>query len=214
MSLHLFPTATDGVVDLAGPDFNTINILDLGWAISQINRFYGHAIRPYSVAEHSLLVCDILAAQGFDAHCQMAGLMHDAHEAFCNDLHPWTKFVLGPAWTNHEAMLAKAVRTAFWLHTAWGQHYEDVGRADKMALAAELRDLRGGTEQLEGIAAPTWVQLDTTERAQRGWEEWRDMFVDRYHQLQDARNALLRNTALGALPQRSQHDAIKPGLTD
>lgn len=216
MSLHLFPTATDGVIDLSYPHYDSINVLDIAWALSQINRFYGHAIRPYSVAEHSLLVCDILAREGADVHCQLAGLMHDAHEAYCNDLHPWTKKILGWAWTNHEEMLARTVRTACTLQVAWGLHQETVTRADKTALAIELRDMRGRPDDLwaerGGQAAPTWVQLDTPERAQINWEGWRDAFVDRYHQLNDARNALLRTPA--DTDAFSEHTRINPGLTD
>lgn len=211
MNLNLFPTATDGLIDLSCPDHDAVNVLDIGWSLSQINRFYGHAIRPYSVAEHSLLVCDILAREGADAHCQLAGLMHDAHEAYCNDLHPWTKKVLGWAWTNHEMMLARTVRTACWLHTAWGLHEDAVTRADRTALAIELRDMRGAD-----VAAPTWVQLDTLERAQTTWEGWRDAFVDRYHCLQEARHLLVE--APPAKPDFSVHTRLthhtNPGLTD
>ena len=43
-------------------------------SLAQINRFNGHAARPYSVAEHSLLVLDIAKTKlGLDAHGQMAG---------------------------------------------------------------------------------------------------------------------------------------------
>ena len=199
MSLHLFPTATDAVIDLGNPSHAHISILDIGWSLAQTNRYYGHCVRPYSVAEHSLLVSDILARQGFDAHAQMMGLMHDAHEAYCGDLHPYTKLVLGWAWRNHEATLERAVRSAFWLHTAYHVHHEAVERADKAALACELRDLKDRPEQMTLLSPDQetchWVQLATAERAARNWEYWRDAFVDRYYELDAARTGLIGGPA-------------------
>ena len=77
---------------------NTPQIEEIAHALAQINRYTGHAARPYSVAEHSLLVCDLVQAAGFDCHAQMAALLHDAHEAFCGDAATPVKQVLGVAW--------------------------------------------------------------------------------------------------------------------
>lgn len=64
---------------------NTPRIEAIAHSLAQINRF-GHASRPYSVAEHSLLVCEIVKSMGLDCHAQRAALMHDAHEAFTGDV--------------------------------------------------------------------------------------------------------------------------------
>ena len=69
-------------------------IEDIAHALAQINRFTGHAARPYSVAEHSLLVCDIVRAKGLNAHAQLLALLHDAHEAYCGDVASPTKSLL------------------------------------------------------------------------------------------------------------------------
>lgn len=190
---HLFRTATDGAIDLADPQIHQVSILDIAWSLSQLNRFYGHSLRPYSVAEHSLLVADILAARGLDVHAQLAGLMHDAHEAYCADLHPATKHMIGPAWAKLEKRMEYAVRSAFWLHTAAAMHADSVNRADQIALNAELRDLRGESQASQNPAhtVPGWVDLLTPERATRTWEGWRDLFVERFSKLQDARNTAL-----------------------
>jgi uncharacterized protein len=63
------------------PDPNDVNIGDIAHALSQQCRYTGHTHRPYSVAEHSLLV---------SAHCpsgyELEGLLHDAAEAYLADV--------------------------------------------------------------------------------------------------------------------------------
>ena len=85
-------------------------IEDIAHALAQINRYTGHAARPYSVGEHSLLVCDIVRAKGLNAHAQLLALLHDAHEAYCGDVASPTKTVLGAAWLQFEIALAHRVR--------------------------------------------------------------------------------------------------------
>lgn len=67
--------------------FNDINekvitIYDIAHSLSQICRFTGHTKEFYSVAQHSVLVADaqITLAE------KRAGLLHDASEAYVNDL--------------------------------------------------------------------------------------------------------------------------------
>ncbi len=43
---------------------NEVSVQDVAHALSQINRFTGHARRPYSVAEHSLLAAQIARELG------------------------------------------------------------------------------------------------------------------------------------------------------
>ena len=61
---------------------DSINIFDIAHSLSQICRFVGHTRKFYSVAQHSILVCD---AQETLAE-KRAGLLHDASEAYVNDL--------------------------------------------------------------------------------------------------------------------------------
>ena len=59
-----------------------ISIIDIAHSLSQICRFTGHTKEFYSVAQHSVLVCD---AQNTIAE-KRAGLLHDATEIYLNDL--------------------------------------------------------------------------------------------------------------------------------
>ena len=78
MTTHWILTATGRDFPLSGlptvmPDAAP-RIEDIAHALAQINRYTGHAARPYSVAEHSLLVCEIVRAKGLNCHAQ---LRHD-----------------------------------------------------------------------------------------------------------------------------------------
>jgi hypothetical protein len=63
-----------------------VHILDIAHALSMLCRYGGHSRMFYSVAEHSVLLCDALRAAGEDVHVQLAGLMHDSTEAYCVDI--------------------------------------------------------------------------------------------------------------------------------
>lgn len=60
-----------------------ITIEDIGHHLSMVNRYTGGAPFPLSVAQHSVWVSENV---GDDLDLQLAGLLHDAPEAFINDL--------------------------------------------------------------------------------------------------------------------------------
>lgn len=63
------------------PRAEDICIEDVAHALSNLCRFTGHTSRFYSVGEHSLYVSRLVPAE-----LAFAGLMHDAHEAYVNDI--------------------------------------------------------------------------------------------------------------------------------
>ena len=101
-------------MSLQKPQPETFDIGHIAHSLAQINRFTGHASRPYSVAEHSLLVCDIAERYfGLDVHGQLAALLHDAHEAYTTDLSTPAKAEVGGGWRTFEAASATWLRCAF-----------------------------------------------------------------------------------------------------
>lgn len=61
-----------------------ISITDIAHSLSRQCRFNGHSNRFYSVAEHSCRVADVLEPYG--SAMQLAGLLHDAGEAYYGDI--------------------------------------------------------------------------------------------------------------------------------
>ena len=175
---------------------NTLTVAEIAHSLAQINRFTGHALRPYSVAEHSLLVCDIVRGMGLGPHAQRAALLHDAHEAVTGDVASPIKLALGEAWHNFEAEHARALRRSLGLQTAFAAYGAAIKRADLLALATERLNL---TRWRSGVNAD-WPVIDThgmrhysvamnlnsPARAAQPWTHWRDAFAERHAELSAA----------------------------
>jgi hypothetical protein len=170
--------------------FNAPTVGEIAHALALINRFTGHTTRPYSVAEHSLLVLSIARAEGASPAAQMAALMHDAHEAFTGDVPSPVKWTLGEPWAAFELGQAEALHNTLSIRTLMHSHRASVRRWDLMALATERRDLTAWQRD----ACMPWPILDTPgqvvqpmlgtgfdlthpKRESAAWTHWRDEFL-------------------------------------
>jgi hypothetical protein len=204
-------TATGAEYHLCGlamldPAACEIRIEDIAHHLAQINRFTGACVRPYSVAEHSLLVSEIAQRAGASVYVQFAALLHDAHEAFVTDVSSPAKeavnYLAGlsggtRAWAQFEGIHARLVRQHFKLTSVFAGNQHALRLFDLQALATERRDLtawREGTHAPWGvlgdgqdlamrIAPIDWVRLDAPEREHMTWSDWRAAFADRFDEL-------------------------------
>jgi hypothetical protein len=184
-------TATATAFELGRPRAGDVKLDDIAHHLSLINRFNGATSRPYSVAEHSLLVAEI-----FERHlgmhnpvARMAALMHDAHEAYLGDLISPVKRHLGEECRVLEASLERAVQERYGLRTAAAAYRQQIRDADLIALATERRDLMPPTHRpwaaLDGIEPVEWINLN--DQAQFTWQDWRRTFTDLFNELNFAR---------------------------
>lgn len=206
-------TASGAEYHLAGPTAygacgRPVDINDVAHHLSIVAQFNGATSRPYSVAEHSLLCCDIAQRAGASVFVQMAALLHDAHEAYTNDLISPAKqavnsfsmaFGVG-AWHAFEAEHAMGVREHFKLLSVFAGHRELLRSIDLQALATARRDLTPydpsrhmpwpvlSDNTLQPVAPADWVRLDRPEREAATWKDWRKRFLTRFAELQIARN--------------------------
>ena len=125
-------------------------------------------------------------------HALFAGLLHDAHEAYCGDMATPSKRVIGMAWDAFEGRLQHAVRSAFAIHSASLMWAESIKQADMLALATEKRDLLPPTAtpwvSLTGIEPATWLRLNDGHRERLSWADWRAIWLDKANELDFARN--------------------------
>jgi hypothetical protein len=169
---------------------------EIAHALAQINRFTGHCTRPYSVAEHSLLVADLADGAGASPIVQLAALMHDAHEAYTGDASSPVKWAVGQAWDNFEHAQAAALHNAFGIRSAMTSHRAQIRQWDLIALATERRDLTA----FDPATNSPWPILDTPgqevqpseahrlyepTRETTPWKMWRTLFATRYLMLRD-----------------------------
>lgn len=109
-----------------------INIGDIAHALSLTCRYNGHCRKFYSVAQHSVLVHDILPE-----HLKFQGLMHDATEAYVGDMVRPLKYSL-PQFRQVEDVVWFAIAERFGIDP---QMHPDVKAADNRVLMTEKRDL-------------------------------------------------------------------------
>lgn len=180
-------TTTGRQFFIAQPEPDAICIDDIAHQLALSNRFNGATYRPYSVAEHSLLVAEIAERDlGLRDPCGvLAALMHDAHEAYFGDVISPVKAALGEAGRFVESRLERAVQRRYGLITPTTAYRELIRRADLMALATERRDLTAPHStpwsMLTGIEPAGWVNLH--DRDAFDWRDWRQAFADRFHEL-------------------------------
>ncbi len=119
------------------PRPHEVHIEDIAHSLGLQCRYAGHCIKFYSVAEHSVLIARHLAAT-HAPEVALAGLLHDAPEAYCVDI----PRPLKPYLTNY-----RAIEQDNWLAIAarFGLPKElprEVHDADNRIIADELVNLR------------------------------------------------------------------------
>src|ERR687897_2976407 len=92
------------------PDPRQLDAGDIARALANQCRFGGHCRTFYSVAQHSVIVSELVEQRGGDAEGAVGALMHDATEAYLGDMpHPLKhRSALGEAFRAAEGHLAHA----------------------------------------------------------------------------------------------------------
>lgn len=185
-------TATGRDLFLDCPD--AVCIEDIAAHLARINRFNGATREPYSVAQHSVWVAGAIGFYGGDAATQLAGLLHDAPEAYLGDLPtPVQRHIFGPCdgaraslpspWESAHAVLAEAIHAMAGL-TVTGEMRAVVKHMDTMALRTEWRDLMTGPEPANFAALPP--PDGGHIRPFGNWQTACEVFLDRYRTLSAA----------------------------
>jgi 5'-deoxynucleotidase YfbR-like HD superfamily hydrolase len=168
------------------PHPDQIDIRDIARGLSQICRFSGQVPAPYSVAQHSVLVADILIAPPISdlAHCSLdtirAGLLHDASEAYIGDVPTPLKKDL-PLYNEVETNIIQCVYEKFGI--PFKDLPEEVKVADAIALKTEFRDLvKHGGEGLPVIPPPVFHNIVALHTAEEARAYFLNKFVELFYE--------------------------------
>lgn len=169
MNATTMQTFTGKLVDLANFTADDVRLPDIAHALSCINRYTGHTITPYSVAQHSVMVSKLCEPQD-----ELWGLLHDASEAYLGDVARPLKALL-PDYVDLEHHVQQTIGKHFGL--SWPMPHS-VKVADNRALIAEKRALMS-VEHDWGIEAdPVMVPINPY-----CWQQARQMFENRFKEI-------------------------------
>lgn len=139
-------TASGALLDLADPDPGAICVEDIAAALSKICRFGAQTSQFYSVAQHAVLVEQLVSESG-RVELSLAALHHDSHEAFAGDITTPLKQMLG---SSYEAVCTRLDAA---IGQALGIVWPEPGSEDAVAIKSADRQAL----QIEGAALlPTW----------------------------------------------------------
>src|SRR5215217_6447809 len=135
------------------PDRDQLDAGDIARALANQCRFGGHCRAFYSVAQHSVIVSQLVEQRGGDAEDVFAALMHDASEAYLGDMpHPIKhRSALGAAFKEAEDHLEQVIARRFNIRPG----VTEIKTVDRALLATERRALSGENWH--------WPELDGVE---------------------------------------------------
>ncbi len=169
MNATTMQTFTGKLVDLANFTAYDVRLPDIAHALACINRYTGHAVAPYSVAQHSVMVSKLCEPQD-----ELWGLLHDASEAYLGDVARPLKALL-PDYVELEHHVQQTIGKHFGL--SWPMP-PSVKVADNRALMAEKRVLMS-VEHDWGIEAdPVTAPINPY-----CWQQARQMFENRFKEI-------------------------------
>ncbi|MBV6658008.1 MAG: HD family hydrolase [Devosiaceae bacterium] len=136
-------------LDLADPSPFDIEIEDIAHGLARVARWNGQTVgdHPFSVAQHSVVVADLVATlQNGDgsAGLQLAALLHDGPEYVIGDMISPFKALLGDGYRAVEARIGAVIHLRYGLPaeapTDW---HEAIKTADRICAYHEATQLAG-----------------------------------------------------------------------
>ena len=192
MNMPAVSTRSGRRVALLNPSPSQIAIGDIAHGLAHQCRFNGQTNKFYSVAQHSVLVASILPRE-----LRLAGLLHDASEAYLGDIVQPLKDLL-PDYQAIEAKFCEVLGTRFNVDL---QPNDAIKHADLVVLATERRDLMPmDTADWSSIAGITPLSRTIKPLApETAAAQFMDLFFKLINQPQPSKNPTLVKQLLNTL---------------
>jgi hypothetical protein len=177
-------------LDLLDPSPLDVEIEDIAQGLSRVARWNGqtHGRHAFSVAEHSLLVAELMARArpAPTVPERLCALLHDAPEYVVGDMISPFKAALGIDYRAFEERLARAIRLRFGLPAALPQALEHrIKRADRLAAWFEATQLAGFSpaEAQRYFPRPRGALAEAVTLEPAPADRARELFLDRFRAL-------------------------------
>ncbi|WP_333828910.1 HD family hydrolase [Pararhodobacter sp.] len=178
-------------LDLLDPTPVDIELDDIAHGLAFVARWNGqtHGDWPYSVAEHSLLVENIIPrlAPRTEPRWRLAALLHDAPEYVIGDMISPVKAAVGPGYKELDIRLTAAIHIRFGLPALLPVTVKTlIKRADRVSAWLEATQIAGfsATEANRFFGKPPAGATDGIMITPRPPIEVRADFIRRYHDLE------------------------------
>lgn len=173
------------LVDLCDLKEDDIDIEVIAHSLSLQCRYMGHVKHHYSVAQHCVHVSDCITREcGVECRASLAGLIHDASEAYLHDLVRAVKVGLrdeGSLWVDLENRIQDTIYVKYGLHNH-NQYHKQVKKWDNRVLRSEIDELIPSAssdfrELIDGIE-PAGIEIPKLAP----WQV-EPMFLERFNRL-------------------------------
>lgn len=191
-------------LDLLDPTPVDIEISDIAHGLAFVARWNGQTLGdwPYSVAEHSLLVEEIVGrlAPRTEPRWRLAALLHDAPEYVIGDMISPVKAAVGPGYGALDQRLTAAINIRFGLPAALpGPVKTLIKRADRVSAWLEAIQIAGFSRaEADRFFGKPPAELSGLEIVLRPPAEVRAAFAGRHAVLQAQADAGVGGLAPGA----------------
>jgi 5'-deoxynucleotidase YfbR-like HD superfamily hydrolase len=176
-------------LDLLDPSPFDIEIQDIAQGLARVARWNGQTKgdHAFSVAEHSVVVCDLVEAlrPDLETHWRMAALLHDAPEYVIGDMISPFKSAMGVDYKEIEARLESAIHLRFGVPAVLPKPIKTlIKQADRACAYFEATQIAGfdHAEALEFFGKPPAGQ--TIAIKPLPVKEAQALFLDRFEALQ------------------------------
>jgi 5'-deoxynucleotidase YfbR-like HD superfamily hydrolase len=181
-------------LDLLDPSPLDIEIADIAHGLARVARWNGQTggNHAFSVAQHSLLVVDIVCALDGAAtpDARMAALLHDAPEYVIGDMISPFKAVVGGGYKACEQRLQRAIHQRFGMPPALAPRLrQEIKRADQIAAYFEATHLAGfsAAEATRFFGRPRGIVADRFDLEPRPAKAIQAAFMRRFSEIERAR---------------------------